>query len=193
MSTSGSTFGARPRRAAARNASSGDALERIGRERPERLLGPGGPRRRCGRLGDPRVEHLGRVLERLALEQPREQEVALLEAQQLLVDVDVVAAREQPPRLELDERRRDEQELGGAVEVDPLHLLDLGAEDVDDPGERDLPEIDLFLEDQVQEEVERAFEDRRRDLVRHAGQSTRRESQVVVRRGIHQAKRRPRR
>ena len=117
--------------------------------------------------GDARVEDLRRVLERLALEQPREQEVALLEPQQLLVDVDVVAAREQPPGLELDERGRDEQELRGAVEVDPLHGLDLGAEHVDDAREGDLPEIDLFLEDQVEEEVERPFEDRRRDLVRH--------------------------
>ncbi len=53
------------------------------------------------------------------------------------------------------------------VEIDPLHLLDLGAEHVDDPRERDLPEVDLFLEDEVQQEVERAFEDRRRHLVRH--------------------------
>ena len=60
----------------------------------------------------------GRVLEGLALEQPGEQEVALLEAQQLLVELDVVAARQQPPRLELDQRRGDEQELGGDVEVE---------------------------------------------------------------------------
>ena len=56
-------------------------------------------------------------------------------------------------------------------------LLDLGAERVDDAREGDLPEVDLFLEDQVQQEVERALEDRRRDLVRHGEQATRRESQ----------------
>ena len=49
-------------------------------------------------------------------------------------------------------------------------LLDLGAERVDDARERDLPEIDLFLEDQVQQEVERALEHRRRDLVGHGRQ-----------------------
>ena len=59
------------------------------------------------------------------------------------------------------------------LEIDALHVLDLGAERVDDARERDLPEVDLFLEDQVQQEVERAFEDRRRDLVRHAVQVTR--------------------
>ena len=156
-----------------------DAFERIGRERPERLLGPGGARRPmrlalCSRS----CSTLRRVLERLALEQPREQQVALLEAHQLLVEIDVVAAGQQPARLQLDERRRDQQELGGDVEVDALHALDLGAERVDDARERDLPEVDLLLQDQVQEEVERAFEDRGRDLVRHGCQITRAESQA---------------
>ena len=45
--------------------------------------------------------------------------------------------------------------------------------DVDDARERDLPEVDLFFQDEVQEEVERALENRRRDLVRHAAQGTR--------------------
>ncbi len=58
-----------------------------------------------------------------------------------------------------------------------IHLLDLGAERVDDRDERDLPEVDLFLEDEVQEEVERALEDRRRHLVRHGSKVTRQESQ----------------
>ena len=74
---------------------------------------------------------------------------------------------EQAPRLQLHERRRDQQELGGDVEIDTLHALDLGAEGVDDARERDLPEVDLFLQDEVEEQVERAFEDRRRHLVRH--------------------------
>ena len=39
---------------------------------------------------------------------------------------------QQAPGLQLDERRRDEQELGRDVEVDALHALDLGAERVDD-------------------------------------------------------------
>ena len=108
----------------------------------------------------------------------REQQIALLEAHQLLVELDVVAAGQQAPRLQLDERRRDEQELGRDVEVDALHALDLGAEHVDDARERDLPEVDLFFQDEVQQEVERAFENRRRDLVRHGSQGTRAESQA---------------
>src|SRR5438552_1657815 len=82
----------------------------------------------------------------------REEEVALLEPGELLVEVDVVASGQEPPGLELHERRGDEQELGRGLEVESLHPLDLGAERVDDAHERDLPEIDLLLEDQVQQE-----------------------------------------
>ena len=152
-----------------------DPLERIGRERSERLLGAGAAGDACA-LASARcdVQHLRRVLERLAVEEPGEQEVALLEPGQLLVEIDVVAAGKQAARLQLDERRRDQQELGGRLEIDPLHPLDLGAERVDDARERDLPEIDLFLEDQMQQEIERALENRRRDLVGHGGQGIQR-------------------
>ena len=74
---------------------------------------------------------------------------------------------QQPAGLQLHERGRDEQELGRRLEIDPLHALDLGAERVDDARERDLPEVDLLLEDQMQQEIERALEDRCRDLVGH--------------------------
>ena len=56
-------------------------------------------------------------------------------------------------------------------------------------GERDLPEVDLFLEDEVQQEVERPLEDRRRDLVRHASQSTRANHRHVVLRDRRRARR----
>ena len=153
--------------AAARSAFERDAFERVGRERAERFLRPGRARHRTARGLQPLAHDARRVLERLALEQAREQQVALLEAHQLFVEIDVLAAREEAPGLQLDERRRDQQELGRDVEIDPLHVLDLGAEHVDDAREGDLPEVDLFLEDQVQKEVERAFENRCRDLVRH--------------------------
>ena len=118
---------------------------------------------------DPQValEHPGRVLERLALEQAGEEQVALLEAQQLLVELAHVGAREQAAGLELDERRGDEQELGGDVEVEAVEALDLDQERVDDLGQGDLPELHLFLEDQVQQEVERPLVDRGAHLVRH--------------------------
>src|SRR4029079_14943420 len=116
---------------------------------------------------DTRMQHLRRVLEGLAVEQPTEQQIAFLEAAQLLVELDVVAPREQAPGLQLHQRRRDQQELGCRLEIDSLHALDLGAERVDDAFERDLAEVGFFLQDEMQEQVERTCEDRRRYLVRH--------------------------
>ncbi len=176
--TSSTTFGASPRRAAASNASSATRSSGIRRERPERLLRPGRARDRAARRLEAVVHDAGRVLEGLAFEQAGEQEVALLEAHQLLVEIDVLPPRQEPARLQLDERRRDQEELGRDVEIDMLHPLDLGAEDVDDPGQRDLPEVDLLPQDEVQQEVERALENRCRNLVRHARQITRGESQA---------------
>ena len=159
--------GPAPSGPAARNASSETRSSGSGASERNGSSGPGAARDRAAALDEPRVQHLRRVLERLAVEQPREQQVALLEPRQLLVEVDVVAAGQQAPRLQLDERRGDEQELGGRLEVEALHALDLRAERVDDARERDLPEVDLFLQDEMEEEVERALEDRRRDLVGH--------------------------
>ena len=45
--------------------------------------------------------------------------------------------------------------------------LELGEVRVDDRRERHLPELDLLLEDEVQQEVERTLEDGRADLVAH--------------------------
>ena len=64
------------------------------------------------------AEHAGDVLERLALQQPGQQQVALLPQGQLVVEIDVVATRQQPAGLELDQGGGDQQELGGDVEVE---------------------------------------------------------------------------
>ena len=117
-------------------------------------------------------EHLRRVLERLAVEQAGEEQITLLEAAQLLVELDVFAAGEQAAGFQLHERRRDEQELGGRLEIDALHALDLRAERVDDAHEGDLPEVDLLLQDQMEEQVERALEHGGRDLVGHGVERT---------------------
>ena len=81
---------------------------------------------------DRRVERDGRVLERLALDQAGEQQVALGPQRQLVVEVEVVVAGQQPPGLQLDQRGGDEQELGGDVEAQLLHRLELGQVGVDD-------------------------------------------------------------
>ena len=120
-----------------------------------------------------RLKTGGDVLERLALEQAGEQQVALLPERELLVEVDVVSTGQQSPRLQLDERRGDEQELGRDVEVEPLGLgrdaVELGEVGVDDRAERHLVEVDLLSQDQVEQEVEGALEDRGLHLVGHAG------------------------
>ena len=72
----------------------GDAREQVGREADEALLEPGSAGVRPARLGGEAVEHRGDVLERLALEQAGEQQIALFPQRELLVEVDVVATRE---------------------------------------------------------------------------------------------------
>ena len=64
---------------------------------------------------------------------------------------------QQPAGLELDERGGDQQELGGDVEVEGLHPLDLDQIGVDDPGQVDLVDVDLLGQDQLQEQVERTL------------------------------------
>ena len=89
-------------------------------------------------------EDVGRGGVRPALEQPGQQEVALLPPDQVLLVVRPLAAGQQPLRLQLDQDGRHEQEFGQLVEVDALALL---GEDVDegvDHGqERDVEDIDL--------------------------------------------------
>ena len=70
--------------------------------------------------------------------------------------------------LEVDQGGRDEQELGRDVEVERLHALELLEVGVDDRRQRDLPEVDLLLQDEVQEEVEGPLEGRGGHLVRHS-------------------------
>ena len=81
--------------------------------------------------------------------------------------VGLVAARKQPPALQLDQGRGDDQELGRDLEVEALHRLDLGQEGIDDVSERDLVQVDPLLADQPQQQIERPCEDVGVDLVCH--------------------------
>ena len=112
-------------------------------------------------------EHPGDVLERLALDEAGEQQVALFPQCELLVEVAVGGARQQPPGLQLDQRGGDQQELGGDIEVERLHLLDLDQIGVDDGRQVDLVDVDLLLQDQLQEQIERPFVDRGRHVDAH--------------------------
>ena len=91
----------------------------------KRSSGPATRGEGAARLVGQALERDGGVLERLALDEPGEEQVALRPEGQLVVEVDVVVAGQQAPGLQLDQRGRDEQELGGDVEVELLHRLEL--------------------------------------------------------------------
>ena len=83
---------------------------------------------------------------------------------------DVGVAGEEAPGLELDQGGRDQQELGGDLEVEVLQTVQFGHIAIHDATQRDLVEVHLFVEDEVQEEVERPLEDLGLHVVGH-GQS----------------------
>ena len=150
-------FGVRARMAASRIRSGVSPASGSGARPAKRSSGPTRAREAAAGLVGERAEQAGDVLERLALEQPGEQQVALLPQGELVVEVDGRRTRQQAAGLELDERGGDQQELGGEVEVERLHALDLDQVGVDDAGQADLVDVDLFGQDQLQEQVERTL------------------------------------
>ena len=160
-------FGGRPQ-VRLRELVRGDAGEQVRRMDDEAIVEPDlAGDRPGGSLGedDERVRG-GRV--RPALEQAREQQVALLPADELLVLVDDVRAGQQLLRLQLDEDGRDQDELREHVHRQLVPPLDEDRDErVDDRRQRDLQDVDLVAADEVQQQVDRPFEDRGRDRVRH--------------------------
>ena len=120
----------------------------------EAVLDPGLPGPRQGRVGGQATQHDRRVLERLALQQPGQQEVPLLPQAELVVLVHAPVGRQQPPGLQLDEDRRDEQEFGGHLQVARVQALQLRQVGVHDGRQGDLVELNLLLHDEVEEQVE---------------------------------------
>ena len=94
----------------------------------------------------------------MVLEHPGEQLVgrlARLQVEPLLV---LVHGQHQA-RLQLQQRRDQHEELGGRLEVElarALEVLDVGEHHL---GQVDLEQVDLLLEDQRQQQVERPLED----------------------------------
>ena len=74
---------------------------------------------------------------------------------------------QQAAGFELDEGGGDQQELGGDVEIERLHPLDLGEVGVDDARQADLVEVHFLGQDELQEQVERTFVDGCLDTGRH--------------------------
>ena len=69
------------------------------------------------------------------------------------------SARQHQPRLQLEQRGDQDEELGGRLEVEltgPLEVLDVREHDL---REVDLEQVDLLLQHERQEQVERPVED----------------------------------
>lgn len=104
------------------------------------------------------VEDLGDLLVRPVLQQPREQQVPGLQQRQVGLVLDL-GGGQQPGRLQVQQGRRDDKELGRLVQV-PVrtHRPDVHHELVGDLGQRHLGDIELVLRDQLEKEVERPLE-----------------------------------
>ncbi len=146
----------------------GHAGQQVGRVDDEPVIEAGlagqGPDRRLGHghepVGDRRVG--------TALEQPGQEQVPLLPADQLVLGVDVVGPGQQPLGLELEKDGRDQEELGEHLQgVRVAALVEDGHEGVDHRGQRDVQDVDLVGGDQMQKQVDRPLEHRRGDGSAH--------------------------
>ena len=107
--------------------------------------------------GEPIVQVLRGAAIAVVLEQAREQLVGRLAGVE--IEPLLLVAREHQPRLELEQRSDQHEELGGGFQVQltrALQVLDVGEHDV---REVDLEQVDLLPEDQRQEQVEGSVED----------------------------------
>ena len=106
---------------------------------------------------EPVAQVLGGLAVAVVLEHAREQLLGRLD--RLDVEALLLVGGEHQPRLQLEQRRDQDEELGGGLEVEltrALEVLDVGEHDL---GEVDLEQVDLLLQHQRQEQVERPVED----------------------------------
>ncbi len=103
----------------------------------------------------PLVQQLGRRFELLVLEQPPDQRLAWILARIFLCGI---GARQQRPRLDVDQRGRHDQELTRHIQIHLLHQIDVLEVLVRDEGDRNVVDVHLMLLDEVQQQVERSFE-----------------------------------
>lgn len=142
-------------------------LERVGRQQRKRFFGTSSAGENPSVDRHALIDVARRVLEGLALKQPRQQIVAFFPTGEFFIEVDRLRRRQQAARFEFDQRRGDEQELGGHVEVNSTDLFRGDEILVDDRGKVDVPEIDFLLQNQVQQQVKGTLKYRSLHCVAH--------------------------
>lgn len=141
--------------------------QQIRRNLHEPLVETGSAWRRQHRRVEKKPQHLSCVLEGLAVKQACDEQIALLPERKLVVEIDVGIFGKETLALQFDKGRSDEKKLGGDIEVEFIHLLYLDEIGIDYPGERDVIEVHLFAQDQVEQKIEGPLVDRCLNLVCH--------------------------
>ena len=118
------------------------------------------------------LEHPRGVLKGLGVQQTRQQKVTLFEEREFVIQVDALVRRQQPTGLQLHQGCGDQQKFGGHLQVEVIHPRQLDQVGIDDAGERDLVQVDLIGEDQVQQQVEGPLEHWCGHFVAHGTQVT---------------------
>ena len=106
--------------------------------------------------GEPLLQVRGRGAVAVRVEQAREQLLGRLAGVEL--DQLLLLAGQHQPRLELEQRRDQHQELGRGLEIELAALLEVVDVGDHDLGEVDLEQVDLLAQDQRQQQVERPRE-----------------------------------
>jgi hypothetical protein len=132
--------------------------QEIRREFEELLFQADAARGHLGGEGGEMVDHLRRILERLAFEEPGQQEISLLPQAEFVIEIEGVVDGQQAPTLQFDQGGGDQQELRRQLEVTCVDALDLGQVGIDDLEQRHLVQVDFVSKDQMEEKIERAFE-----------------------------------
>ena len=100
------------------------------------------------------IERMRRLLHLLVLEEAPYQ----LGARILLGRLGRRRPRQQEPRLDLDQHRRHHQILGGELQVLRAHDLDVFEVLARERRHRDVQDVQVFLTDQVQKQIQRPLE-----------------------------------
>ena len=82
------------------------------------------------------------------------------------IAVRCLLGRQQHARLDLDQHRGHQQVFGGEFEIGLANLVDVAEVLPRQPGHRDVEDVEVLLADQVEQQVQRAFERFQEDLER---------------------------